>query len=87
MFKNYELVKKSELEALHQEIKVLNNDIRTATDLMARYDHVVMEQQKIIKQQQEQIWALLGIEKLDYPNSDPEQESIFNFTKGGLEDQ
>lgn len=87
MFKNYELVKKSELETMRQEIRDLNNDIRTATDLMARYDHVATEQQKIIKQQQEQIWALLGIEKLDYPNSDPEQESIFDFMKGGLEDQ
>ena len=87
MFKNYELVKKSELEALHQEIKDLNNDIRTATDLLARYDHVVMEQQKLIQQQREQIWQLIGLDPIDFPNSEKDPEDIFDIMEGGLEDQ
>ena len=85
MFKDYELVKKSELEALHQEIKDLNNDIRTATDLLARYDHIVMEQQKLIQQQRELLRSIAGIEQIDFPNSNCE---MFSFLKeGGLEDQ
>lgn len=76
MFNNYELVKKSDLKAMKQEIADLNNDIRTATDLLARYDHVVMEQQKIIQQQRERIRSITGIDKIDFPNSNNENNFI-----------
>lgn len=77
MFKNYELVKKSELEAMKQEIADLNDDIRKATDLLARYDHVVTEQQKLIQQQRELLRSIAGIEQIDFPNSNNENVFIF----------